>query len=87
VQLRMRGLSVSVLVVLLNLIGVGLGPTLAGVLSDLFAQRLGADSVRWAMVCLLSLNLPAVWIFWRAAGPIESDLERAAHLSMPTARA
>lgn len=76
VQVRMRGLSISTLVVLLNLIGVGVGPTLAGVLSDAFALRVGADSVRWAMVCVLSLNLPAVWIFWRAAGSIRADLAR-----------
>ncbi|MBU6258018.1 MAG: MFS transporter [Burkholderiales bacterium] len=78
VRLRMRGISLATLVVLLNLIGVGVGPTLAGWLSDLFAARYGADSVRWAMVCVLALNLPAVAIFWRAAAGIRADLERAA---------
>lgn len=78
VAVRMRGLSMSVLVVLLNLIGVGVGPTLAGILSDLFAAQYGADSVRWAMVCVLGLNLPAVWLFARAAGSIRDDLARAA---------
>ena len=67
VRVRMRGTSMSVLVVLLNLIGVGVGPTLAGILSDVFASRFGADSVRWAMVCVLAANLPAVWLFLRAA--------------------
>ena len=81
VAVRMRGLSMSALVVLLNLIGVGVGPTLAGVLSDLFAARYGADSVRWAMVCVLALNLPAVWLFARAARSIRDDLARAAAMS------
>lgn len=77
VCVRMRGTSISVLVVLLNLIGVGVGPTAAGMLSDVFAARFGADSVRWAMVCVLTLNLPAVWMFWRASASIAPDLERA----------
>lgn len=77
VGVRMRGVSMSVLIVLLNLIGVGVGPTLAGVLSDAFASRFGPDSVRWAMVCVLALNLPAVALFARAAGPIRADLDRA----------
>jgi predicted MFS family arabinose efflux permease len=76
VRLRMRGTSMSVLLVLLNLIGVGVGPTLAGALSDVFAARFGADSVRWAMVCVLAFCLPAVWLFLRAARDIRQDLER-----------
>lgn len=76
VKLRMRGTSMSVLVVLLNLIGVGVGPTLAGLLSDVFAARFGADSVRWAMVCVLTANLPAVVLFWRAGRTIRDDIER-----------
>jgi predicted MFS family arabinose efflux permease len=78
VQVRMRGVSMSTLIVLLNLIGVGVGPTLAGVLSDAFAAQYGPDSVRWAMVCVLALNLPAVALFAWAARDIRQDLERAA---------
>ena len=79
VQVRMRGVSMSTLIVLLNLIGVGVGPTVAGVLSDAFAAQYGPDSVRWAMVCVLALNLPAVALFAWAARTIRGDLERAAH--------
>lgn len=79
VEVRMRGLSISTLVVALNLIGVGAGPTLAGFLSDGFSAHFGADSVRWAMACVLTLNLPAVWIFWRASNSILPDLQRVAH--------
>jgi MFS family permease len=79
VRVRMRGTSMSVLVVLLNLIGVGVGPTLAGVLSDVFAARYGADSVRWAMMLVLLACLPAVLLFWRAAATIGRDITRASH--------
>lgn len=76
VRLRMRGISMSVLLVLLNLIGVGVGPTLAGALSDVFAAQFGADSVRWAMVCVLGFCLPAVGLFWQCSRSILQDLER-----------
>ena len=77
VRVRMRGTSISVLLVLLNLIGVGVGPTLVGVLSDQLATPFGADSVRWAMIGVLVFCLPAVLLFWRAAACIAGDLERA----------
>lgn len=77
VGVRMRGISMSTLIVLLNLVGVGVGPTLAGWLSDVFTLRYGADSVRWAMVCVLVLNLPAIVLFARAASAIRADLARA----------
>jgi predicted MFS family arabinose efflux permease len=77
VKVRMRGTSMSTLVVLLNLIGVGVGPALAGILSDQFATAFGAESVRWAMVCVLMMNIPAVVLFVRCAHTIKDDLQRA----------
>lgn len=77
VKVRMRGTSMSTLVVLLNLIGVGVGPALAGILSDQFAAAYGAESVRWAMVCVLMMNIPAVFLFVRCAASIQDDLKRA----------
>jgi len=77
VRVRMRGTSMSTLVVLLNLIGVGVGPALAGILSDQFAVAYGAESVRWAMVCVLLMNIPAVFLFVRCAHTIQDDLQRA----------
>ena len=77
VQVRMRGTSMSTLVVLLNLMGMGVGPALAGALSDHFAASYGSESVRWAMVCLLMLNLPAVVLSARAARSIRADMKRA----------
>lgn len=77
VKVRMRGTSMSTLVVLLNLIGVGVGPALAGILSDQFAAAYGAESVRWAMVCVLLMNIPAVFLFARCAHTIQDDLQRA----------
>lgn len=70
-----RALSVAVLTFMMSLIGSGLGPVIAGALSDAFAARAGNESLRWAMlVCTLFL-LPCIWCFWRAGQHLPRDLE------------
>jgi predicted MFS family arabinose efflux permease len=61
VGLRMRALSSAILLLIINIIGLGLGPWTVGLLSDFLAPSLGQDSLRYAMVYLL----PAV-MFWSA---------------------
>lgn len=47
----MRGSAIAVMIILMNLLGYGLGPQVAGILSDLFGGAGIADSLRWALVC------------------------------------
>lgn len=54
--LRMRATSLAILVLVNNIIGLGLGPLVVGVLSDLYAPSLGAESLRYA---LISATIPA----------------------------
>ena len=61
VGLRMRALSSAVLFLILNLIGLGLGPLLVGLLSDYLQPVFGTHSLRQAMLYLL----PAV-MAWSA---------------------
>lgn len=61
VGLRMRALSSAILLLIINIIGLGLGPWSTGMLSDYLYPTLGSDSLRYAMVYLL----PAV-MFWSA---------------------
>lgn len=61
VGLRMRALSSAILFLVINTIGLGLGPWSVGLLSDYLEPRLGAESLRYAMLYLL----PAV-MFWSA---------------------
>ena len=53
VGLRMRALSSAVLFFILNIIGLGLGPWLVGILSDTLAPSFGIESLRYAMVFLI----------------------------------
>jgi MFS family permease len=63
-----RAMSSAVLLFILNLIGLGLGPTITGFLSDYFAaQGHGAESIRWAMVITALVGIPAGALFWVGA--------------------
>lgn len=61
VGLKMRATSSAILFFILNIIGLGCGPFLVGLLSDQLSASHGADSLRLAMLYLL----PAV-MFWSA---------------------
>ena len=50
----MRATASAVLLFILNLIGLGLGPTMVGVLNDVLHPRFGDESIR---VSLLLLSL------------------------------
>ena len=63
VTLRMRAVAAAILLFVLNLIGMGLGPTLVGVLSDVLMPTTGEDSIRYAL-CASShstLGLPCIF--------------------------
>jgi MFS family permease len=55
--LRMRAMASAFLLFLINLIGLGLGPQLVGVVSDLLSSRLGEESLRWALVLTVAINV------------------------------
>ncbi len=61
VGLRMRALSSAILFLILNTIGLGLGPWTIGMLSDYLLPTLGQESLRYAMLYVL----PAI-MFWSA---------------------
>jgi MFS family permease len=52
VEPRMRATAAAVLFLIINLVGMGLGPPIVGAASDLFAARLGsaAEGMRYALV-------------------------------------
>jgi MFS family permease len=65
--LRMRALWAAVTLLVINLIGLGLGPTLIGVISDVLKPSLGdAESLRWAMLSLSAATPWALYHYWRA---------------------
>jgi predicted MFS family arabinose efflux permease len=83
VGLRMRALAAAILLFILNLIGMGLGPVVVGVGSDLLNAytELGAESVRWALVGVLFFNVLSTVFYLMAAKDLRSDLARSHELS------
>ena len=70
----MRATTLAVVMLLVNLIGMGVGPQLVGILSDAFTPRFGADSLRYAMLVTSWLALWAAYHFWRSAATVSQDL-------------
>jgi len=66
VDLRMRALASSIVLFILNIIGMGFGPQLVGILSDLFAPSYGQESLRMALMVLAVLNVWCGYHYWRA---------------------
>jgi len=79
VSLRMRALASSILFFVLNLVGLGLGPFLTGVLSDYLNRNtgLGEDSLRYALVFVVCVYLWSTFHYMMAAKTLREDLDGA----------
>lgn len=81
---RMRAMSLAIIYLFANLIGYGLGPLAAGMLSDAFVPIWGADSLRYALIALCPGYLWAALHLWFASRHIERDIECAENLKPAT---
>jgi len=75
---HMRATAASIFLFIANLIGLGLGPLMVGIASDVLAGPFGlgsAEGVRWALIGSQFLAVPAFWCFWQASKTIGRDLE------------
>lgn len=70
VQPRMRGVVVGALQMMAAVMGMGLGPYVVGLLSDLYG---GENSLRWAIVTGMTINVWAVAHFLLAAAAVRRD--------------
>jgi MFS family permease len=71
---RMRAVSIALIFFFSNLIGMGLGPWVAGALSDALRPEFGEESLRYSLLCLCPGYLWVVWHLWRASKTVTSDL-------------
>lgn len=78
VPLRMRTVASALLLFLINIVGLGLGPQLAGLLSDILAASYGSESLRYSLLIIGSILTPWTAVHYFMAGRhIEQDLLRA----------
>jgi len=71
---HMRAVSTALLYLLLNLIGPGLGPVVAGIFNDVFAASYGPEAVRLSLTLTLVGAIFAVALTLYAAKHLPEDL-------------
>lgn len=70
-----RAIAASLVVFGQNLIGLGMGPLLFGVLSDWLQPIAAAESVRWVLYGAAWLGLIPAFFFWRASLRLNDELK------------
>jgi len=78
VALRMRATTSALVLLIINVIGLGFGPLITGSLSDYLEPRFAEESMRYSLLIVTLVILPwAVWHYYRAGRSIDADLARA----------
>lgn len=72
---RMRAVASATLLFLINIIGMGLGPYVVGMLSDFLAPSYGTDSLRYALCIALTANIWSSGHYFLGARTLRGDLE------------
>lgn len=76
VQPRTRATATAIFLFMTNLVGLGLGPLLVGLMSDYFAVSMGlgaAEGIRWAQVVCTLVGIYGAYLYWRARKHIAND--------------
>jgi predicted MFS family arabinose efflux permease len=72
---EIRATTLALVMLFANLIGMGVGPQAVGVLSDWLLPRMGADSLRYAMLAMSSVALWSAYHFWQVGRTVREDLD------------
>ncbi len=88
VGIRERALAGALLLFVINLIGLGLGPLLTGVFSDVFKAHLAGDGMneaaavaeglRWSLCVMVCVNVWSAFHYMRSASALREDQQTAA---------
>ncbi len=78
VSLRMRAVTSALALLIINVIGLLLGPQFTGILSTLLEPQFGEEAIRYSLLLVTSVFLPWAAIHYVLAGrTIDADLKRA----------
>jgi MFS transporter, Spinster family, sphingosine-1-phosphate transporter len=72
---RMRAMSIALVYLFANLIGMGLGPLMVGALSDALRPLVGDESLRYGLLALSPGYAWGAWHLWRASRTVTRDLK------------
>ena len=73
-ELRMRAVAAGILLFIINFIGLGFGPQIVGVVSDLLVDSYGTDSLRYALLICSLVNIWAAVHYFIAGRHLKDDL-------------
>jgi hypothetical protein len=59
----------------INLVGLGFGPLVVGIISDLLKPTLGVESLRWAMSITLAVSAVSAVPFFVTSKKLTADLK------------
>jgi MFS family permease len=71
-----RATALAVVMLLANLIGMGLGPQIVGLLSDYFEPIYGQQALRYAMTVISLLSLVSAYHLWRGSQAVIADVRK-----------
>lgn len=71
---RMRAQATALLLLVSNLVGMGLGPLVAGALSDALHVIFGGESLRYTLLALSPGMLWCAWHTWHGGNTVADDL-------------
>lgn len=78
VSLRMRAVTSALALLIINVIGLLLGPQVTGIVSTLLEPQFGEEAIRYSLLIVTSVMLPwAAYHYIRAGKSIDADLARA----------
>ncbi|WP_033075534.1 spinster family MFS transporter [Sphingopyxis sp. MWB1] len=70
---RSRATAAAVLMLMFNIVGLGLGPLFAGMVSDALKPAYGDDSLRWALMALMPFAVAAGIAQWAMTRHLDGD--------------
>ena len=77
VPLQMRATASAVLLFVLNLVGLGAGPTLVGFLNDYLAPTYGDEAIRYSLLVVTLGGVISAALFFATSRSLRADLKRA----------
>lgn len=80
-----RSVAAALLNFFITLFGVGAGPLVTGVVSDLLTPVFGTQALRWSLVCVMLLMVPTALLLATALNPYRMRLAQMVPPAVPAA--
>jgi predicted MFS family arabinose efflux permease len=80
---QMRAFTSAMLVLIVNVLGLSLGPLLTGMISDALQPTFGAESLRYAILASMGMSVVAAACFFRSGQHLMQELQGAGEGAAP----